>query len=48
MNQREQLQRKIEEEREKLNELLASGGLVEEVYEQSRVIDELIEQYMEL
>ena len=48
MNSKEQLQRRIEEEREKLNKLLESGAKVEEAYGQSRVVDELIEQYMEL
>ena len=48
MNPKEQLQRRIEEERDKLNKLLESGARVEDAYEQSRVVDELIEQYMEL
>lgn len=48
MNPKEQLQKRIEEEREKLNKLLESGAKVEETYGQSRVVDELIEQYMEL
>ena len=47
MNPKEQLKRKIEEEREKLNRLLAGGDQVEDAYEQSRVVDRLIEQYME-
>ncbi len=47
MNPKEQLKRRIEEEREKLNRLLAGGERVEDAYEQSRVVDELIERYME-
>ncbi len=47
MNPKEQLKRKIEEEREKLNRLLSGGGKVEDAYEQSRRVDELIERYIE-
>ena len=47
MNQREQLKKKIEEERKKLNDLFESGGKVGEAYEQSRTVDRLIEQYMD-
>lgn len=47
MDPKEQLKRKIEEEREKLNQLLSGGGRVEDAYEQSLVVDRLIEQYME-
>lgn len=47
MDTKEQLRRKIEEEREKLNDMLGSGERVEDAYAQSRVVDELIEQYMD-
>lgn len=45
MEQKELLKRKIEEEREKLNRLLAGGGRMEDVYEQSLIVDRLVEQY---
>lgn len=48
MDQKELLRAKIEEERKKLNDLLAGGIQTAEAYEQSRVVDKLIEQYMEL
>lgn len=47
MNLKEQLKKRIEEERVKLNVLVASGGKVEETYRQSLMIDRLLEQYME-
>lgn len=47
MSQKELLMKHIEEERTKLNHLLAGGGKVEDVYLQSLVLDELIEQYMD-
>ena len=47
MDTKEQLKRKIEEEREKLNRLLEGGRKVEDAYEQSRVVDALIEQYLD-
>ncbi len=47
MNQKEQLKERIEGERKKLNELLASGDRVEDAYEQSRAVDRLIEQYLD-
>ncbi|HIR28028.1 MAG TPA: Spo0E family sporulation regulatory protein-aspartic acid phosphatase [Candidatus Choladousia intestinigallinarum] len=46
MNQREILREQIEKERTRLNSILESGGKVEEVYEQSLVVDRLLEQYM--
>lgn len=46
MNQKEQLKRRIEEEREKLNRLLEDTAGAEQAYEQSLVVDDLIEQYM--
>ena len=47
MNQKEHLIKRIEEEREKLNAMLASGSSVEETYGQSLVVDRLIEEYMD-
>ncbi len=44
MEQRELLKRRIEEEREKLNGLLAQGRRTE-AYRQSLVVDALLEQY---
>ncbi|MCD8347944.1 MAG: aspartyl-phosphate phosphatase Spo0E family protein [Lachnospiraceae bacterium] len=41
------LQRRIEEEREKLNLLVEKRGMTEEAYLQSQVLDELIVRYME-
>lgn len=47
MSQKELLMKHIEEERVKLNNLLACGGRVEDAYLQSLVLDSLIEQYMD-
>ncbi len=47
MNQKELLKKWIEEERSKLNKLVAGGGSVEETYRQSLVVDRLLEQYMD-
>lgn len=46
MSQKEQLINHIEEERSILDGLLKSGGKVEDIYRQSLVVDELIEQYI--
>jgi methanogenic corrinoid protein MtbC1 len=46
MSQKEQLRNQIEEERERLNAMLAGGAQVEETYRQSLVVDALIEEYM--
>ncbi len=48
MKQKELLRSQIEEERRKLDDMLACGTTVEEAYGQSLVVDTLIEQYMEL
>lgn len=48
MNQKELLRNQIEEEREKLNALLAGGTCIEDAYGQSLVVDQLIERYMNL
>lgn len=48
MNQKDKLRNQIEQERTKLNELLTNGKSIEDAYFQSRVVDRLIEQYMEL
>ena len=47
MDRREQLKKRIEEERKKLNDLLESGAAVGDACEQSRTLDRLIEQYMD-
>ena len=47
MNQKEQLRNQIEEERRKLNFMVAGGGKVGDVYRQSLILDRLIEQYMD-
>lgn len=48
MSQKEILKHQIEEERGRLNGLLAEGKNMEEVYEQSLILDRLIEEYMNL
>lgn len=48
MSQKELLKCKIEEERKKLNLLVAQGRNIAEAYAQSLVLDRLIEQYMNL
>lgn len=47
MNQRELLRKSIEEERSRLNDLIASGAKVEETYQQSLLVDQLLEQYLD-
>lgn len=47
MSQRELLRKNIEEERSKLNDLIASGASVEETYHQSLLVDRLLEQYLD-
>ncbi len=47
MNQKEQLKNQIEEERKKLNCMIASGGKVGDIYHQSIILDLLIERYMD-
>ena len=47
MSLREQLKNRIEEERVKLNVMIAGGGKVGDIYHQSLVLDQLIEQYMD-
>lgn len=48
MTNKELLMKQIEEEREKLNCLLAGGARVEDAYHQSLLVDRLIEEYMDL
>ena len=47
MTKKELLRKRIEEERQKLNHLLADGSKVEETYAQSLIVDQLLEQYMD-
>ena len=47
MMTKEQLMKRIEEQRQILNGLLKSGGQVEEIYQQSLVVDALLEKYMQ-
>ena len=47
MNRNEQLRETIEREREKLNCMLAESGKAEEVYQQSLVVDRILEEYMD-
>lgn len=47
MSQKELLRKHIEEERIKLNGMIAGGAKVEETYQQSLVVDQLLEQYMD-
>lgn len=47
MNQKEQLKNQIEEERRKLDCMIADGGKVGDVYRQSLFVDQLIERYMD-
>lgn len=47
MSQKELLRKHIEEERIKLNGMIAGGAKVEETYRQSLVVDQLLEQYMD-
>lgn len=46
MTLKEQLIKKIEEQRQVLNSLLKNESGAEEIYSQSLILDELIEQYM--
>lgn len=48
MTQKEQLRKRIEEERKKLNLLLLWGKGSADAYTQSLVVDRLIEKYMEI
>ena len=48
MSQKELLKCKIEEERKKLNLLVAQGMNAAQAYAQSLILDQLIEQYMDL
>lgn len=48
MMNKEQLRDKIEEERMKLNKMVVSGVTTEEIYAQSLVVDQLLEQYMDM
>lgn len=47
MTEKELLRKSIEEERKKLNCLVAGGGKVEDAYAQSLIVDRLLEQYMD-
>lgn len=47
MSQKELLKCRIEEERKKLN-LLVAGGISSLIYAQSLILDQLIAQYMNL
>ncbi|MDY3917487.1 MAG: hypothetical protein SOZ59_00615 [Candidatus Limivivens sp.] len=47
MNQKEALKARIEEERKKLD-TLAENGLMHDTYQQSLVVDQLIEQYLDI
>jgi hypothetical protein len=47
MGNKELLMKQIEQEREKLNNLLAGGIPIDDVLSQSRIVDQLIEQYMD-
>ncbi len=48
MGQKEQLRKRIEKERRKLNLLLRRGKGSQDAYTQSLVVDRLIEKYMEI
>ena len=45
MSKREMLKKRIEEERRKLDEMLAQEKSSDEIYEQSVTLDRLIEEY---
>lgn len=47
MSQMEELRRKIETERQKLDTIL-SHSTIEEAYNQSKLVDGLVEQYISL
>lgn len=47
MNEKEMLKKTIEEERAKLNYLVAEGLSSEDVYKQALVMDRLMELYMD-
>jgi len=47
MSRKEQIRERMEEEREKLNQMAAGGGNVEETYRQSIIVDRLIERYLD-
>lgn len=46
MSKREMLKKRIEEERRKLDEMLAQERNSDEIYEQSVTLDRLIEEYL--
>lgn len=46
MSKRETLKQKIEEERQKLDQMLIEGRNVDEIYKQSVTLDRLIEEYL--
>ncbi|MCC8046294.1 MAG: hypothetical protein LIP12_12490 [Clostridiales bacterium] len=48
MTKKEILRNHIEEERKKLNCLLGKREISEDAYQQSLLVDRLLEQYMEL
>ncbi|MCD8103591.1 MAG: Spo0E family sporulation regulatory protein-aspartic acid phosphatase [Lachnospiraceae bacterium] len=48
MTKKEQLIKQIEQERKRLNFLIGNGERTEKIYQQSQVVDRLIEQYIEL
>ena len=47
MTKKELIRKNIEEERQKLNTMVANGGKVEEAYAQRLVVDRLLEQYLD-
>ncbi len=46
MSKREMLKKRIEEERRKLDEMLAQERNSDEIYKQSVTLDRLIEEYL--
>ena len=46
MSKREMLKKRFEEERRKLDEMLAQEKSSDEIYEQSVTLDRLIEEYL--
>lgn len=47
MTKKERIRDQIEEERKKLNSLVAEKSRAEEIYAQSLLVDRLLEQYMD-
>lgn len=47
MTKKELLRKRIEEERQKLNQIFTDGGKVEDALEQNRVVEHLLIQYMD-